>query len=105
MTQHKRPNYFLAKLPLRTLTQGLFLFFCLFFVILKSFAQPTGAEQDMFTYLVQANDTLIDLAERYTLNKDNWKILESLNDFDDPKRLPISKTLIILFDLFRLMPL
>lgn len=58
----------------------------------------------MFTYRVQANDTLIDLAERYTLNKDNWKILESLNDVDDPKRLPIGKTLVIPFDLIPVQP-
>ncbi|HLR29172.1 MAG TPA: FecR domain-containing protein [Paenalcaligenes sp.] len=104
MTQHKRPNYFVVDYSLRTFTQGVFLFFCLFFIALKGFAQPTGAEQEMFTYRVQANDTLIDLAERYTLNRDNWKTLESLNDVDDPKRLPIGKTLVIPFELIPVQP-
>lgn len=104
MIQHKRPNYFVVNYSLRTFTQGVFLFFCLFFVALKGLAQPTGAEQEMFTYRVQANDTLIDLAERYTLNKDNWKILQSLNDIDDPKRLPIGKTLTIPFELIPVQP-
>lgn len=84
--------------------QALCLFFAFFFIGLPSFAQPMGAEQDMFTYRVQPNDTLSDLAELYTLNRNNWQVLQSLNQIEDPRRLPIGKTLNIPFSLIPVHP-
>lgn len=104
MTQHKRPHSLVSHPAYLILLQGIFLFCSLFFMAQQSVAQPSGAEQDMFTYRVQANDTLIDLAQRYTLDEDNWQILQSLNDVADPKRLPIGKTLVIPFSLIPVQP-
>src|SRR5690625_7917170 len=102
MTQHKRPHSLVSHPAYLILLQGSFLFCSRFFMAQQSFAQPSGADQDMFTYRVQANDTLIDLAQRYTLEEDNGQILQSLNDVADPKRLPIGKTLVIPFSLIQI---
>jgi|GEM_PF-382653 len=84
--------------------QGLFLFFGFLFVCISAFAQPMGADGDMFTYRVQANDTLIKLAEQYTLDGNNWTILQEINHVEDPYRLPIGKVIKIPFSLIPVQP-
>lgn len=69
------------------------------FICRLAFAHPMGADGDMFTYRIQPNDTLIDLASVYTLNEGNWKILQNINQIDDPTKLPIGKVLRIPFTL------
>jgi len=74
-------------------------FFVFVFVLPAAQAQPMGAQGEQFSYRVQPEDTLIDLAQQFTLNADNWKTLQELNQIDDPYRLPIGKVLYIPFSL------
>lgn len=104
MTQHKRQSLQIDIFSTLYQWRGYFLFFCLFLFALRAFAQPAGADQDMFTYRVQPNDTLSELSELYTRNTYNWPYLQSLNDIDDPKRLPIGKNLLIPFSLIPVQP-
>src|SRR5690625_1724706 len=62
-------------------------------------AQPQGAEKELFTYRIQPNDTLIKLAEDYTLDAGNWQVLQELNHIEDPYKLPIGKIISIPFSL------
>jgi len=62
-------------------------------------AQPAGAKGDDFLYRVMAGDTLIALAQRYTLRASNWSALQNLNGVDDPYRLQIAKVLRIPFSM------
>lgn len=62
-------------------------------------AQPQGAEKELFTYRIQPNDTLIKLAENYTLDAGNWQVLQELNHIEDPYKLPIGKIISIPFSL------
>jgi len=62
-------------------------------------AKPAGAEGDNFIYQVEAGDTLLALAERYTGKSANWQALQSLNHIGDPTRLPIALELKIPFSL------
>lgn len=82
------------------------LFFCLF--VLFSYrladAQPLGAEKEFFTYRIQPNDTLIQLATDYTLDANNWRTLQDLNGVEDPYRLPIGKVISIPFSLIPVRP-
>jgi hypothetical protein len=64
-------------------------------------AQASGAQGDNFLYRATVNDTLIGIATRYTLNANNWKTLQQINDVRDPTRLPIGFTVKIPF---RLIP-
>ena len=56
-------------------------------------AQPMGAEGDDFLYKVQPQDTLENIARRYTLQSSLWQTLQRLNHVDDPYRLSIGKVL------------
>lgn len=56
-------------------------------------SQPLGARGDDFLYQVVPHDTLEQLARRYTLQPANWPALQTLNQVDDPYRLPIGKVL------------
>ncbi|HLU20671.1 MAG TPA: FecR domain-containing protein [Pusillimonas sp.] len=62
-------------------------------------AQPAGAKGDDFLYRVRSGDTLIGLAQRYTLHDSNWKALQELNGVDDPYRLQIARLLRIPFSM------
>lgn len=81
-------------------------FFAFLCIILgsKALAQPLGAEKELFTYRIQPNDTLIKLAEDYTLNANNWQLLQELNHVEDPYKLPIGKIISIPFSLIPVRP-
>jgi len=64
-------------------------------------AQPMGAQDDDFLYRVVKDDTLLELAERYTHSPNLWSFLRDHNAVDDPRALPIGKILRIPF---RLIP-
>lgn len=67
-------------------------------------AQPAGALGDEFVYRIQAGDTLINLAQLYTRNPDNWSILQRHNSVSDPFRLVIGAELRIPFSLIPEIP-
>lgn len=62
-------------------------------------AQPAGAKGDDFLYRVVQGNTLIGLAQRYTLQSSNWTALQQLNQVDDPYRLQIGRLLRIPFSM------
>lgn len=49
----------------------------------------------MTAYLVRPDDTLFDLADRYLLSYDDWRLLRKINHVPDPYRLPIQSRLLI----------
>lgn len=65
-------------------------------------AQPAGAKGDDFLYRVVQGDTLGELAQRYTLESANWRVLQQLNAIEDPYRLQIAKLLRIPFSMIPL---
>ncbi len=67
-------------------------------------AQPSGARNTDFIYRVVLNDTLIDLAERYTNSHQNWRELQILNQVDDTLQLSIGRYLRIPFVLIPELP-
>lgn len=77
---------------------------CLALLILISLpglpqAQPSGAQGEHFVYKVIQNDTLIDLAQRYTHNESNWRTLQRLNQVSEPAKMPIGRVIRIPFSL------
>ena len=56
-------------------------------------ARALGAQGNDFLYQVEPDDTLEQLARRYTLQAGHWPALQRLNQVDDPYRLPIGKVL------------
>lgn len=67
-------------------------------------AQPSGARGDDFIYRVMRNDTLIDLATRFTGTTNHWSRLQQINQVADPTRLPIGLELRIPFELIPEVP-
>src|SRR5699024_889897 len=70
-------------------------FFMFVFVLPAAQAEPMGAQGELFSYRVQPEDTLINLAQQFTLNADNLKTLHDINHIDDSFRLTIGKVLYI----------
>lgn len=66
---------------------------------MASHAQPSGAVGEHFLYRIVKDDTLIDLAQRYTLNAQNWQTLQELNQVAEPTALPIGRMIRIPFSL------
>lgn len=69
---------------------------------LMSYAQPAGAKGDDFLYRVVSGDTLGELAQRYTLEYSNWRVLQRLNAVEDPYRLQIARVIRIPFSIIPL---
>jgi len=59
----------------------------------SALAQPAGTLGEDFLYRVQEGDTLIGLAQRYLRNSQAWRPLQTLNQVEDPYRMPIGMTL------------
>ena len=87
--------------PTLRLAAALFVFACAQLFSPAALAQPAGAQGNDFIYRVAQNDTLIQLAERFTNNSQLWQTLQALNAVEDPLRLPIGKEIRIPF---RLIP-
>lgn len=62
-------------------------------------AEPAGALQDNFIYIVESGDTLSNLADLYTTHPTVWRQLKNLNQVQDELALPIGKQLKIPFTL------
>lgn len=67
-------------------------------------AQPAGAKGEDFLYRVARDDTLEQLALRFTQSRSNWPALQQLNQVQDPYKLPIGKVLKIPFSLIPEIP-
>lgn len=67
-------------------------------------AQPSGARGDDFLYRVMQNDTLEQLAVRFTQGRSVWPVLQEINQIQDPYKLPIGKVLKIPFSLIPELP-
>ena len=74
------------------------------FLPMAALAQPAGAVGDDFIYRIVKDDTLIELAQRYTDAAGNWGRLQSLNAIGDPTRLPIGLELRIPFSMIPVLP-
>lgn len=62
-------------------------------------SQPSGARGTDFIYTVMPDDTLIDLATKFTNNSSNWSVIQQINNVADPYALPIGLELRIPFSL------
>lgn len=67
-------------------------------------AQAAGAQGENFLYRVVAGDTLEMLAGRYTHGPLNWSALQTLNNVQEPTRMPIGLLLKIPFSLIPELP-
>lgn len=67
-------------------------------------AQSMGAKGEDFLYRVIQHDTLFDLAKTFAHDERVWPTLQSINQVDDPYRLPIGKVLRIPFRLIPEIP-
>lgn len=71
---------------------------------MAALAQPLGADGDDFIYRIAKDDTLIELAQRYTDASSNWTVLQNLNAVTEPTQLPIGLELRIPFSLIPVVP-
>lgn len=68
-------------------------------VACSAWAGPAGKEGDHFVYIVEPNDTLLQLSEHYTHQANHWRQLQSLNQIEDVYALPIGKAVYIPWEL------
>ncbi|NYT83790.1 FecR domain-containing protein [Alcaligenaceae bacterium] len=71
---------------------------------MPALAQPSGAVGDDFIYRIVKDDTLVELAQRYTDGPGNWSVLQNLNAVAEPTLLPIGLELRIPFSLIPVVP-
>jgi hypothetical protein len=76
--------------------------FSLFALSQPTFAatEPDGSVQ----YEVKKGDTLISIADRYLLSRDQYRILQSRNNIRDPLSLPVGRKLVVDRRLMRFAP-
>lgn len=66
-------------------------------VSLPVFAQPSGAIDEHFIYLVESGDTLSDLSELFTNRSMSWRRIKELNQVPNEMQLAIGKKIKIPF--------
>ena len=66
---------------------------CLFFVCLIGVSQSLFADETSpeWRYSARPGDNLIQFANRYLLNPDDWRVLQKLNAIKNPKKLQIGQ--------------
>lgn len=67
-------------------------------------AQPAGARGDNFIYIMQAGDTIGNVAERFTSKPGNWRKIKSINKISNNNRVPIGKEILVPFSLIDTYP-
>lgn len=67
-------------------------------------AQPAGARGDNFIYVVQRDDTLGSLAERFTSKPGHWRHIKSYNRIGNVKTIPVGKQILIPFKYIDTIP-
>lgn len=69
--------------------------FCLFFVCLTGLNQSLLAAETSpeWRYSARPGDNLIQFADRYLLNPDDWRVLQKLNNIKNPKKLQIGQVI------------
>ena len=67
--------------------------FCLVFVCLTGFTPFLFADETApeWRYSVRPGDNLIQFADRYLLNPDDWRVLQKLNTIKNPKKLQVGQ--------------
>ena len=67
--------------------------FCLFFVCLTGLSQSLFADESSpeWRYSARPGDNLIQFANRYLLNPNDWRVLQTLNAIKNPKKLQIGQ--------------
>ncbi len=69
--------------------------FCLFFVCLTAFTPFLFADETSpeWRYSARPGDNLIQFADRYLINPDDWRVLQKLNAIKNPKKLQIGQVI------------
>lgn len=82
---------------LNTFFKSLILSFSLAFLMAPVQAQPAGAQGDNFVYVVQRDDTIAILAERFTSKPSHWREIKAYNKITNVHSIPIGKQILIPF--------
>ena len=69
--------------------------FCLLFICLTSFTPFLFADETApeWRYSARPGDNLIQFADRYLINPDDWRVLQKLNAIKNPKNLQIGQVI------------
>ncbi len=78
-----------------------FLLLFAFIVLQMNSAQAEDAE---WRYSVRPGDNLIQFAQKYLLNSDDWRTLQTLNHIQNPKRMPLGLVLRVPLGLMKQLP-
>ena len=62
-------------------------------------AQPAGAKDEYFIYLIEPGDTLSNISDLYTTRSALWQRIQQINQIEDEMRLSIGQELKIPFDM------
>lgn len=71
---------------------------------LSAQAQPAGARGNNFIYIMQAGDTIGNVAERFTSNPGNWRKIKSVNKISQDNHVPVGKEILVPFSLIDTYP-
>lgn len=89
---------------IRIFLQGLFLSLGLGILFTSAHAQPAGARGDNFVYIVQKNDTVATIAERFTSQAKYWRAIKAYNRISNVYIVPIGKQILIPFEYIDTIP-
>ncbi len=89
---------------IRTFLQALFLSLGLGIFLTPAHAQPAGARGDNFVYIVQKDDTVALIAERFTSQAKHWRAIKAYNNISDVYAIPIGKQVLIPFKYIDTLP-
>ena len=68
------------------------------------FAQPAGARGDNFIYIVQRNDSIGMIAERFTSKPSHWRQIKAYNRISNVHTVPVGKQILIPFKYIDTIP-
>lgn len=67
-------------------------------------AQPAGAKGENFVYIMQAGDTIGNVAERFTSKPGNWRKIKTVNKISQDNKVPVGKEILVPFSLIDTYP-
>ena len=89
---------------IKTFKRFLLLSLSLSFLASSAFAQPAGARGDNFIYIVQRNDTVALIAERFTSKPSHWRAIRAYNRINNVHAIPVGKQILIPFKYIDTIP-
>lgn len=91
-------------MTVNALLKSLLLSVSLLILANPSSAQPAGARGDNFVYVMQRDDTVGSLAERFTSKPGHWRQIKAYNKISNVHAVPVGKQILIPFKYIDTIP-